>query len=164
MNLDVALVRVDNRLVHGQILEAWIPYTKASCIAVVDDGVANDVFNETVIRMAVPHDIELIVSSVEDFAANYSYRRDKGSNTIVLFSSIGDAFRAFKLGFRYDGLNIGNCYAEVCAKHCTTSVTLSDEDIHDIGILLEEGVKVELRRIPRDKPIDARKIMPMIIS
>ena len=87
-----------------------------------------------------------------------------GTRNRELFSSIGDAFRAFKLGFRYDGLNIGNCYAEVCAKHCTTSVTLSDEDIHDIGILLEEGVKVELRRIPRDKPIDARKIMPMIIS
>ncbi|MDA8124239.1 MAG: PTS sugar transporter subunit IIB, partial [Deltaproteobacteria bacterium] len=39
--MDIALVRVDNRLVHGQILEAWIPYLQASCIVVVDDQVAS---------------------------------------------------------------------------------------------------------------------------
>ena len=157
--MDVVLVRVDNRLVHGQILEAWIPHTKASCLAVVDDGVANDIFNETVVRMAVPHDIEVIVSGVEDFARNYVYGRGNGKRTIVLFSSIGHAFRAFTLGFRFAELNIGNSYAEVCTKHCTTSVTLGDEDIHDIEALLDAGVAVELRRIPRDRPIDVRKIL-----
>ncbi|MEK7373546.1 MAG: PTS sugar transporter subunit IIB [Thermodesulfobacteriota bacterium] len=34
-SLDSALVRVDNRLVHGQILEAWVPFLRASCIIVV---------------------------------------------------------------------------------------------------------------------------------
>ena len=54
---DIALVRVDNRLVHGQILEAWVPFIKAKCIFVVDDNSASDFFCETVIRMAVPSEI-----------------------------------------------------------------------------------------------------------
>ena len=57
---DIALVRVDNRLVHGQILEAWVPFVKAKCIFVVDDHAASDFFCETVIRMAVPSEIEVI--------------------------------------------------------------------------------------------------------
>ncbi len=55
----MALVRVDNRLVHGQILEAWVPFIQAKCIMVVDDKHASDFFCETVIRMAVPSEIEI---------------------------------------------------------------------------------------------------------
>jgi mannose/fructose/N-acetylgalactosamine-specific phosphotransferase system component IIB len=56
---NMMLVRVDNRLVHGQILEAWVPFVEARCIMVVDDNSAGDFFCETVIRMAVPSDIEV---------------------------------------------------------------------------------------------------------
>lgn len=157
--MNITLVRVDNRLVHGQILEAWIPFTKAACIAVVDDRVANDFFHETVIRMAIPHEMDVIVSSVEEFAKNFSYTRGNGKKAIVLFSSIANAFRAFTLGFRFTELNIGNTYAEVCTKHCSTSVTLSEEDIREIEILQEEGVTIEMRRIPREKPVDINKII-----
>ena len=54
--MDIALVRVDNRLVHGQIIEGWVPYVRANCIFVVDDDVASDFFRETVIKMAVPRE------------------------------------------------------------------------------------------------------------
>ncbi len=66
---DIALVRVDNRLVHGQILEAWVPHIEAECIMVVDDNSAADFFCETVIRMAVPSHIEVNICTVEDFAS-----------------------------------------------------------------------------------------------
>ena len=85
-DLNIALVRVDSRLVHGQILEAWVPFVKAKCIIVVDDKVAADSFFETVIRMAVPSEIEVIISSVDDFVQNYTFTHGSGKKTIVLFS------------------------------------------------------------------------------
>jgi mannose/fructose/N-acetylgalactosamine-specific phosphotransferase system component IIB len=72
--MDTALVRVDNRLVHGQILEAWVPFLQAACIIVVDDHVAGDFFRETVIKMAVPSEVEVIVSSVKSFSTNFTYQ------------------------------------------------------------------------------------------
>ncbi|MDD4357779.1 MAG: PTS sugar transporter subunit IIB, partial [Smithellaceae bacterium] len=98
---DIALVRVDNRLVHGQILEAWVPFVKAKCIMVVDDNAASDFFCETVIRMAVPSDIEVNICSVEDFAASYVFSQGNGKKSIVLFSNIADALKVYQNGFHF---------------------------------------------------------------
>lgn len=160
--MDIALVRVDNRLVHGQILEAWVPFTKSSAIIVVDDQVANDFFRETVIKMAVPRDVEVIISNVEEFADHYKYRTGRGKKAIVLFSVIADALRAFQGGFAFDKLNIGNVYSEECLKQCSPSVMLDGEDIKIIRIFLDAGVTIDVRRVPREKPIDILKLITMI--
>jgi mannose/fructose/N-acetylgalactosamine-specific phosphotransferase system component IIB len=150
--LDIALVRVDNRLVHGQILEAWVPFLKASCIVVADDQVASDFFRETVIRMAVPSEVQVVI------------RRGSGPSTIVLFSTVSAAWTAYRLGFRFDKLNIGNIYNEECRLCCTQSVQMSDGDIRDITGLRNAGVQVEFRRVPREKPIDLFEIVRNIGS
>mgnify|MGYP002868296140 FL=1 len=158
-SLDIALVRVDNRLVHGQILEAWVPFLKASCIVVADDQVASDFFRETVIRMAVPSEVQVVISGVAEFAENNIFRQGSGPSTIVLFSTVSAAWTAYRLGFRFDKLNIGNIYNEECRLCCTPSVLLSDGDIRDITGLRNAGVQIELRRVPREKPIDLFEIV-----
>jgi mannose/fructose/N-acetylgalactosamine-specific phosphotransferase system component IIB len=159
-NFDIALVRVDNRLVHGQILEAWVPFIKAKCIFVVEDNAASDFFCETVIRMAVPSEIDVNIVSVEDFARNYAYKQENGKKTIVLFSNIADACRAYKLGFHFDKLNIGNIHNEKYKLCCAPSVFLCDTEIQEILTLLEnKGVLIELKRVPREKAVNIREAL-----
>ena len=157
-------MRVDNRLIHGQILEAWIPFLEASCIVVVDDQVVSDIFRETVIRMAVPSGVEVIISGVAEFAENFRFSRGKGRKTIVLFSKISDAWRARCLGYLFDQLNIGNIYNEECRVCCTPAVLLSETDIRDISCLRDAGVKIELQRVPREKPVDLFEIVRNMAS
>lgn len=157
---DIALVRVDNRLVHGQILEAWVPFIQAKCLMVVDDNSASDFFCETVIRMAVPSDIEVNICSVDDFAANYAYGKGKGKKAIVLFSCIAEALRAYEKGFHFEKLNIGNIHHEDYKVCCAPSVFLCEPEIQDIIRLLEEkGVAVELKRVPREKAVNIREVL-----
>jgi mannose/fructose/N-acetylgalactosamine-specific phosphotransferase system component IIB len=156
---DIALVRVDDRLVHGQILEAWVPYIKATCLVVVDDEVAADFFRETVIRMAVPREVKVIISSVAEFAENFAFSHCSGLKMIILFSNTSAARRAHRLGFKFDKLNIGNIYNDDCKLCCTPSVLLSDADIRDIESLHGDGVQIELRRVPREKPLDFYDIL-----
>lgn len=157
--MNFSLVRVDNRLIHGQILEAWVPYAHASCLVVADDDVANDFFRETVIRMAVPRDIEVHVHSVEELAKLYSYREETGRKTILLFSTVGAARKAFDGGFHFERLNIGNVYSENGKVQCARSINLSEQDISDIIQLIQGGVQVELRCVPKDKPLDFLHIL-----
>ena len=161
--MDIALVRVDNRLVHGQILEAWVPYVKAGCIIVVDDHVASDFFRETVIKMAVPREIEVIITSVEDFSRYYMDNNHSDRRTIVLFSDVADVVTCFKDGFKFDHLNIGNVHNEDCVRECSPSVLLGKKDVESIKYLLTAGIKVELQRIPRDKPMDIAEILLSVI-
>jgi len=154
------LVRVDSRLVHGQILEAWVPFVKAKCIIVVNDKVAADSFFETVIRMAVPSEIDVIISSVEDFVQNYTYTHGSGKKTIVLFSNVADACDAFRQGFRFDRLNIGNIYNNEYKICCSTSVFLCDEEIKNLEDLLKEtGVFVELQTVPKGRAVNIKEAL-----
>lgn len=157
--MDVTFVRVDNRLIHGQILEAWVPFIGASRIVVVNDEVANDIFRETVVRMAVPQEIEVLIYGVNEFAENYVNRKDNEKKTIILFSDIDDSMKAYKSGFHFDQLNIGNVHCGEDTICCATSIFLSKEDIMNITSLIDLGVKVELQCVPRDKSRDFRDVM-----
>lgn len=159
-NLNIVLVRVDSRLVHGQILEAWVPFVNAECIIVVDDKVAGDSFFETVIRMAVPSDMEVIISSVDDFVKNYTFTHGNGKKTIVLFSNVADACDAFRRGFRFDRLNIGNIYNNEYKVCCSSSVFFCDDEINNLENLLKEtGVFVELQRVPKGRAVNIKEAL-----
>jgi len=158
-NYEIVLVRVDDRLIHGQILEAWVPFLKASCIIVADDGVASDAFRKTVMRMAVPTGTEVIVRSIQEFSGNYSSIPENGKRTLVLFSSISDAVRAYESGFRFHQLNIGNVYSEDSAMMCLPSVLLNTRDIDDLETLIRDDVTIEARRVPRERPCDLKNYL-----
>ena len=157
--MDFSLVRVDNRLVHGQIIETWLPFFKATRIVVVNDEVAGSFFRETVIRMAVPREVEVLIYGVEEFGRSEIARQKDELRTIVLFSGVNDIVRAFEAGFRFHSLNIGNLYSDHCRLQCSPSVCLADEDIAHIRFLLESGVTVELRSVPSDRSLDFRSLL-----
>jgi len=110
--MNFILIRVDNRLIHGQIIEGWLHYLKSSRIVVVNDEVADDLFRKTVLEMAVPYDIEVQIYTVEEFSKEYSHATADGKRTIVLFENIVDVLNAYRLNFRFDKLNIGNVHSE----------------------------------------------------
>ncbi|OPL15304.1 MAG: hypothetical protein AVO39_02615 [delta proteobacterium MLS_D] len=151
-----SLVRIDNRLVHGQILESWVPFLHASSIVVVNDEVAGDIFRESVIRMAVPRDIEVVFCGIDGFAQrqNSEQEGDNRGNTIILFESIGDVIRAYRLGFRFEALNVGNVQNKGDrTRKIGTRVHMSDGEIEDLMMLVRLGVDVEIRSVPRDRSV-----------
>lgn len=157
--MNISLVRIDDRLIHGQILEAWLPFVKASCIVVADDNVANDFFRKSVIRMAVPNDIEVIVNSIEEFIKNCPNYKKQGKKTIVLFYDIDNALKAYTFGFKFQKLNIGCSQSKKNRKYYSPAVYLCEEDIENLRFLVDSGVEIELRCVPRDKPLNFRDLI-----
>ncbi|MDI9569787.1 MAG: PTS sugar transporter subunit IIB [Pseudomonadota bacterium] len=161
--MNCVLVRVDNRLVHGQIIEAWAPYLKIARIIVVDDEAANDFFRATVIKMAVPSEMTVEIRSVEDFVREALGEAPGGARSLVLFSRIWDALRAYALGFVFQKLNIGNIYNDDCRHRLSACVLLSDEDLDSIRSLLQRGVNIEVRRVPRERPVNITEALKGIL-
>jgi mannose/fructose/N-acetylgalactosamine-specific phosphotransferase system component IIB len=156
--MDSILIRVDNRLVHGQILEAWVPFLKAVSIIVVNDEVAGDLFRESVIRMVVPSYIELYVFDVEEFSKSCSYENWKFGRSIVLFDTIGDALSAYTQGFAYDRINIGNVHDGEGKCCVSSSIFLDRKEAEALRTLVDSGVTVEIQCIPSDRPVDFRDV------
>lgn len=150
--MSIVLARIDSRLFHGQVIEGWIPETDASVVIVADDMVASNPLQKRVMEMSAPENIRIIVEGVEDAVEDMCGHTFDDERVLLLFSSPHDACSAIKKGLRLLSVNIGNiCCAE--GRHqLTASIALNEEDVSDLQDLVDMGVSIDIRSIPRDRP------------
>lgn len=147
------LYRVDNRLVHGQVLEAWVPNVGAQAILVVDDDASEDAFQKCVLEAMGQGVLHICVTDSKT-AADSLKNEMKGKNFIVLFKTISQAVKAFEAGLRYPKLNLGNIHPAPGSKPLTPSVNLTLSDVMLLDRLVAEGVKIDARAVPCEPGAD----------
>ncbi|MUM78195.1 PTS mannose/fructose/sorbose transporter subunit IIB [Pseudodesulfovibrio sp. F-1] len=151
------LVRIDNRLIHGQIIETWLPYTGASMVVVANDQLADDILQQEIMSLAIPQTIAstfVEVEAVMEAMASLGSDRDR-IDILVLFSNCADARRAYDCGFSFDVLNIGNVHYSPGKRQVSPSVALSADDEGCLRHLSRKGVTLDFRCVPND-PVQVR--------
>ena len=63
--MGIVLARIDDRLIHGQVMTSWLNYTGAGKIVVIDDATAKDSFLSMIIKTLVPANIKTEVTTLE---------------------------------------------------------------------------------------------------
>lgn len=145
-------VRIDNRLVHGQIIETWLPYLGAKIIFVVNDELAEDVMRQEIMRLAVPAGVELFFSRVDGVKAAMrdSLMSSAPTDVLLLFATCVDANRAHQSGLRFSALNVGNLHYGPGKQQVCAHVALSSEDISCLRYFSRSGVRLDFRCVPND--------------
>jgi len=149
--------RIDNRLVHGQVVEAWIPHLRASVLVVANDQLAADPIRQEIMALAIPQDLAFVCCRVTELAAVLAsiQHRDPHAHIMILLASCPDAQLALQSGCSMTSVNIGNLHDgpgkhQVCAHVC-----LSEEDRDCLLFLQEQGVALDFRCVP-SKPTTVR--------
>lgn len=149
-------VRIDNRLIHGQVIEAWLPYTGASVIVVANDEVAADGIQQEIMSLAIPQTTTPLFVHVERVQAALVQAQGAGPQaSMVLFANCADARRALERGFAFEHLNVGNIHYRPGNRQISPSVALSAEDESCLRFFLQRGVELDFRCVPND-PVQAR--------
>jgi PTS system mannose-specific IIB component len=157
--MGIVLIRVDSRLIHGQILEAWIPFTEAESIVVVNDDVANDLQRRSIMEMAIPSKITVDFDTVDEAVKDFKNGGFTESRTLVLFSNVQDAKEAFDKGFLYDSLNLGNMHFCEGKVQVSSNLCLGNQDCQSILYLSEKGVSIDSRAVPGEKTLGVSKLV-----
>ncbi|HKK33503.1 MAG TPA: PTS sugar transporter subunit IIB [Desulfomicrobiaceae bacterium] len=142
-------VRVDNRLVHGQVIETWLPYVSARTLIVANNDLAGDYLRQEIMKLAIPSGVALVFSSVEavpETVHDLGKREDRG--ILVLFADCCDARDAFVHGFEFESINIGNLHYGPGKQQICDHVALSDRDSACLHFFSREGVKIDFRCVP----------------
>lgn len=149
----LVLVRVDNRLIHGQVLEAWLPYVQADTIIVVDDEIANDPFRKQLMLAVVPKSVRVDVYNHEQFETAAQLLVESKLKVLVLFATPADALKSYLGGFHFSTLNLGNMH--IGPQKCCVSQTLymDCDDIDDLDQLAELGVDICAQCVPTDRAL-----------
>ncbi|WP_243546250.1 PTS sugar transporter subunit IIB [Pseudodesulfovibrio tunisiensis] len=153
--MTVTLVRIDNRLIHGQIIETWLPFTGAGMVIVANDELAGDILQQEIMSLAIPATTASLFVPVEALASEIDSLPGKPEDLLVLFSTCSDAKRAYEHGFSFEQLNIGNVHYSPGKKQISPSVALSEEDEGCLRMLKRQGVTLDFRCVPND-PVQVR--------
>ncbi|MFN2266636.1 MAG: PTS sugar transporter subunit IIB [Desulfonatronovibrio sp.] len=142
-------VRVDNRLIHGQVIEAWIPFTRTKSLMVVNDELANDVVRQEIMGLAVPQGIEILYAPVNESIEMVRKKfKSRLSSLFVLFSKCSDARQAFEKGLVFQSINIGNIHYGPGRKQICSHIALSRDDCSCLNFFNKKGVGLDFRCVP----------------
>lgn len=157
--MSIVLARIDSRLVHGQVLEAWVPYVNADCIVVANDRVANEPFQKMVMQAAVPSSIKLIIGTLEETALILQSADLLKKRVLLLFATSDDALRVRQLGVSYAKLNLGNMHSSAGKDRYTCTIALDQQDIELLQQVEDQGVAIVSQCVPADREQSWRKLI-----
>jgi PTS system mannose-specific IIB component len=149
----IALVRVDNRLLHGQVLETWIPRLRARAVVVADDEAAASPLARAAMTLCVPPEVETAIEPLGQ--VRFAELAARPEPVLVLVREVAALTRARALGLtpaQAPRLNLGNVHFVEGRRPVSPSVFLSGEELAALKALAAAGFEVEARAIPSDPP------------
>ena len=150
--MPVVLARVDDRLLHGQVVEGWTPYVQADTIVVVSDTVCLEDDRCRLMELIVPDHIALEVIPLGELGALLN--RSVESKILLLFAGLDDVLSVLESGVDLESINVGNLHNVKGGTEVTPSVYLNRGDLEAIKRLVHQGIAVEAREVPDGAALD----------
>lgn len=152
----IALVRVDNRLIHGQVVSTWIPFLRADEVVVADDEAARSTLMKAAMTMAVPPSLRVAIERPADI----DWRTVDASpgRVLVLVRDVSDAEAAVRAGLPLRRLNLGNVHFGEGRRAVSSSIFLSEPEMAMLSRLADHGVEIEARALPSDPALGLPEI------
>lgn len=157
--MSIVLARIDNRLIHGQVLESWVPYTHANCIVVANDEVAGLTFQRMLMEAAVPRSIRVVIGTVGEVSQLFATGGLDVNRVLLLFASSSDALQACRQGVHFETLNLGNMHGGAGKMRLSCTIALDPADIDNLKLIEEAGVRIVSQCIPSDREQNWRKLI-----
>ena len=155
----IDLIRIDDRLIHGQLVEGWVNYLKATCILVADDVVASNSVQRTIMELSVPQGLQVYIGSVaETCLRSRTAGRDAG-HAIVVFSRPVDVLRALDAGMECRTLNIGGMHYVPGKRKLLEVLAVNDADLAALQSIAGRGIKITIQAVPTQRPIPLEKVL-----
>ncbi|MBI5560202.1 MAG: PTS sugar transporter subunit IIB [Deltaproteobacteria bacterium] len=153
----ILLVRVDDRLLHGQVLCAWVPHTGADLLVVVSDEAREDTLRTAVMDACGEDGLKVIVRGIKEVLRENEQGDFKDFRGMLVVNDLRDALMLYEGGLRFASLNIGNVHHNDGGRKVSRSVILSRGDEEIIERLFSLGVEIDIRDMPAASPVPYEK-------
>lgn len=148
----IKLLRVDHRLLHGQVAVSWFNSLDVDTIFVVNDEVAQDDFRKSAIRLAKPKNAKLVMKSVEDAIQAINSGITDKYKMLVVVESVDDAKALIKeTGNNIKELNLGGTKKREGTQNYSAAINLTDQEVSQLHELSTLGIDVFIQQVPSEK-------------
>lgn len=147
-------LRIDDRLVHGQVVEGWVRALRLVRLVVASDTVACDATQQALFSLAVPQGVDLICASVARVAEALQSGAWAEGKTMVLVSNPQDALALISAGAPMRSVNVGGMHYRDGRIQVIKAISVDAQDVEAFQALRARGVTLEARPLPLDEPVD----------
>ena len=151
---NIVNVRMDERLIHGQVAGIWAPSLHTQRIIVINDEAAADTLQKSSLKMAAPTSMRLSVLPVESAAKNIRSGKYGKQRLFLVFKNPTDVLRYLKAGGKLTHVNVGNMSYKEGSKDITKSIKVLDEEIDVFESIAAMDINVTAQLVPNDPVID----------
>lgn len=150
-SFEYVLVRIDSRLLHGQVATAWTKTVNPTRIIVVSDAVAKDDLRKKLIQQAAPPGVRAHVIPV-----NHMIKLAKdnehfgGQRAMLLFENPQDVLRAVEGGVPLKTINVGSMAHSTGKVQPNKVLAFDQDDIDTFNKLKGNGLVFDVRKVPSD--------------
>lgn len=157
--MGIELIRIDDRLVHGQVVEAWVPHVKAELVVVASEAAAGDETQKALMQLALPESIALKVAKPAEAAALLLSPECQARRVLVLVPSPKEALALMEGGVPAKTINVGGLHYSAGRIQLGRVIYLGDEDRRTLRELHRRGVVLEGRAVPSDRRLDLSSLL-----
>lgn len=144
------LVRIDDRLIHGQVATRWTKESRVSRIIVVNDDVAKDSVRSTMLKSVAPPGVTAHVVNVEKMIRVYNNPEYGDERVMLLFTNPTDIVRLLDAGVPMQSVNIGGMAYKDGKKQITSAVSVDDKDIEAFKKIDSMNIELDVRKVSND--------------
>jgi mannose/fructose/N-acetylgalactosamine-specific phosphotransferase system component IIB len=154
----VVFIRIDDRLIHGQVVEGWVNFLKATSIFVADDAVAENALQRSIMEISMPHGITLFIGCIKEICERVKNIASSKDRAILLFSNPSAVVQALNMGLECGELNIGGMHYVPGKRKLIDVLAVDDRDLEALREITSKGVKVTVQAVPNQKPLPLEKL------
>lgn len=155
----IKLMRVDHRLLHGQVAFSWTNALGTDCILIANDSVPTDDIRKTTLKLSKPNGVKLVIKTIDDAIAAINSGVTDKYKLFIIVETIHDAKRMVERCQTVRAVNLGGTRKAEEKKAISKFIFASESDIEDIRAMLQAGAEVELRQVPSDTKIKAQEVI-----
>ncbi len=142
----IKLVRVDHRLLHGQVIFSWTRQLEIEHIIVVDDKLPDDPISVMTLNIAKPADCKL--SIVKFDKVKETVEEDINKNIMILIKGPNEAVKLVENIDQIDEINYGGIAKKKDSISYSQAIYLNKEELEDTRTLLEKGINIYVQQVP----------------
>ena len=152
--MKISLARIDDRLIHGQVVTSWSKETRCERIIVVNDEVAEDVMRKILLEKVAPPGVKSSVLGIDKAIRVFNNPKYADVNAMLLFTNPTDVLRMVEGGVVLKSINIGGMSFKEGKKQITAAISVNNQDIEAFKKLNKKGLELEIRKVPSDSKIN----------
>lgn len=157
--MPIVLVRIDDRLVHGQVVQGWIPQLDVDEVLVASASALKDEMRKTLMRLSLPDEIGLKVLAPHEAALYAKDNAGGGAKIMILAPGPAEVAEMLESGVVFESVNVGGMHYSVGKTQMGKAIFLSSQDIESLKSIAARGVRLEGRGVPADDMVDVLEMI-----